>query len=123
MLTGSYAETLSGSNLFAASAPAQSSSFDTVKAGFDWTTKLVPKTELTLSAALGATIAENAVATNVAFAGTFSGAPKTEMFAEYGARVAYEIDPAQSVGAFVHGSTGQYSGSHVQVGGDFHVRF
>jgi len=123
LLTGAYTETLSGSNLFAASSPAQTSSFDTVKAGVDWTTKLVPKTELTLSAALGATIAENTVATNVAFAGTFSGAPRSELFAEYGARVAYEIDPAQSIGAFVHGSTGQYSGTHVQVGGDFHVRF
>jgi hypothetical protein len=123
LLTGAYTETLSGSNLFAASAPAQSSSFDTVKVGVDWTTKLVPKTELTLSAALGATIAENAVATNVAFAGVFNGAPKSEGFAEYGARVAYEIDPAQTIGAFIHGSTGQYSGTHVQVGGDFHVRF
>jgi len=123
LLTGAYTETLSGSNLFAASAPAQSSSFGTVKVGVDWTTKLVPKTELTLSAALGATIAENAVATNVAFAGVFNGAPKSEGFAEYGARVAYEIDPAQTIGAFIHGSTGQYSGTHVQVGGDFHVRF
>jgi hypothetical protein len=123
LLTGAYTETLSGSNLFAASAPAQTSSFDTVKAGIDWTTRPVPKTELTLSAALGTTIAENAVATNVAFAGTFSGAPRSELFAEYGARIAYEIDPTQSIAAFVHGSTGQYSGTHVQVGGDFHVRF
>jgi len=123
LLTGAYTETLSGSNLFAASVPAQTSSFDTVKVGIDWTTKLAPKTEATISAALGSTIAENAVATNIAFAGTFSGAPRSELFGEYGARVTYEIDPAQSIGAFVHGSTGQYSGTHVQVGGDFHVRF
>ena len=123
LLTGAYTESLSGSNLFAASASAQTGSFDTVKLGADWTTKVTPMVDVTLSGALGATIAENAVSTNVTFAGAFNGAPRSEMFAEYGARVGYRIDPSQSIGAFVHGSSGQFSGSHVQVGGDFHVRF
>jgi len=123
LMTGAYSETLDGSNLFAATAPAQSSGFDTIKAGVDWTTKVAPKTALTLSGAIGQTIAENPVAANVAFAGTFSGAPVSETFAEYGVRIGYELDAAQSVGAFLHGSTGQVSGSHVQVGGDYHVDF
>jgi hypothetical protein len=123
LTTGAYAETLDGSNLFAATTPAQSSSFDTIKAGVDWTTKVAPKTKLTLSGAIGRTIAETPVSADIAFAGAFSGAPVSETFAEYGVRVGYDIDAAQSVGAFLHGSTGQISGSHVQVGGDYHVNF
>ena len=122
-LTGAYSETFSGSNLFAASAPAQTNSFDTAKIGVDWTTKVMSRVDVTLSGAVGATIADNPVATDVMFAGAFSGAPRSELFGEYGARVAYEIDPSQSISAFIHGSMGQYSGSHVQVGGDFHDRF
>ena len=121
--TGAYTETVTASSLFAATAAAQDSSFDTAKAGIDWTTAVTPQIEVTLSGALGATIAENDVQSNVAFAGAFNGAAKTELFAQYGARASYALDPASSIGGFVHGTTGQYSGTHIQVGGTYHVRF
>lgn len=121
--TGAYTETFSGSNLFAASAPAQTGNFDTIKIGADWTTRMVPQLDLTFSAAVGRTIAENAVATDVAFAGSFTGAPRSENFVEYGVRASRDIQPGANLGAFVHGATGEYSGTHVQVGGDIHVSF
>lgn len=121
--TGAYAETVTASNLFALSAAAQTSSFDTIKLGADWTTKAVPGIDLTVSAAVGRTIAEDSVATKVAFAGAFSGAARSENFVEYGLRAGREVVEGTNVGVFVHGATGDYSGTHVQVGGDFHVRF
>ena len=73
LITGAYSETIDGSNPFAASAPAQSSIFDTIKAGLDWTTKVAPKTKITLSGAIGQTIAETPVNADVAFGGILYG--------------------------------------------------
>ena len=121
--TGAYAEAVKTSNLFALSSAAQTSSFDTVKLGADWTTKAVPGIELTVLAAVGRTMAEDSVATKVAFAGSFTGAARSENFVEYGLRAGHDIVQGSNVGVFVHGATGEYSGTHMQVGGDLHVRF
>ena len=121
--TGAYTETMSGSNLFAASAAAQTGSFDTVKLGAEWTTRMVPQLEVTVSGAVGRTIAENSVSSDVAFAGSFTGAARSENFVEYGLRAGHDIVEGTNVGVFVHGATGDYSGTHLQVGGDLHVRF
>jgi hypothetical protein len=121
--TGAYTETMSGSNLFAASAAAQTGSFDTVKLGAEWTTRMVPQLEVTVSGAVGRTIAENTVSSDVAFAGSFTGAARSENFVEYGLRAGHDIVEGTNVGVFVHGTTGDYSGTHMQVGGDLHVRF
>ena len=121
--TGAYSETLSGSNLFAASSPAQTGSFDTVKLGAEWTTRLVPQLEVTVSGAVGRTIAENTVSSDVAFASSYTGAARSENFVEYGLRAGHDIVEGTNVGVFVHGTTGDYSGTHLQVGGDLHVRF
>jgi hypothetical protein len=123
LATGAATETLDGSNLFAASTPAQTGSFDTFKLGADWTTTLTPELDVTFSAAVGHTFAENAVVTDVAFAGPFTGAAKSETFAEYGVHANYALSSQTSVGAFVFGTTGESSGTHIKVGGDFHVHF
>jgi hypothetical protein len=102
---------------------AQSGSFDTVKVGADWTVRVMPQLDVTLSGAVGQTIAENSVATTIASVGSFTAAPQNELFVQYGARASYEIVADTTVGAFVFGTTGDYSGTHLQVGGDLHVHF
>jgi len=121
--TAAYSETMTGTNLFAASAPAQTATYDVARLGVDWTTRITPEVALTFSGAVGHTFAETAVTTTVAFAGPFASTPVDESFVEYGARASYDIAPQSTVGAFVYGTTGQVSGTHVQVGADFHVRF
>jgi hypothetical protein len=121
--TAAYEEKLDGTNLFAASAPAQTGTFTTIKAGVDWTTRPSADLALTFSGALGHTFANNHVATEIAFAGDFTSAPVGESFVEYGVRAGYEINRKTSIGAFVHGVTGAVSGTHLQVGGDARVSF
>jgi hypothetical protein len=123
LATAAYEETLDGTNLFAASVPAQTGAFTTVKAGVDWTTRPATDLSLTFSGALGYTLAHNEVSTAIAFVGDFTSAGVSESFVEYGARAAYRINHATSIGAFVHGVTGAVSGTHVQVGGDARVSF
>jgi hypothetical protein len=123
LVTGAYSETLDTSNLFAASSGAQSGSFDVVKVGADWTVPVAPRTDVTLSGAIGRTMANTAWASDVTFGGSFTGAAVSENFAEYGARVAYELDQSQVIAGFLRGSTGEVSGTHIEVGGEFHVSF
>ena len=118
-----YDETLDSTNLCAASVPAQTGSYTTAKVGVDWTTRPAPELALTLSGAVGHTMAQDDVATSIAFAGDFTSAGVSESFVEYGARAAYQINDATSIGAFVHGVTGAVSGPHVQFGGDARVSF
>lgn len=121
--TAGYAETFSDSNLFAASVPAQTGTFDTLKAGADWTTRVADDVKLTLTGAVGHTFAHSPVTADVAFAGGFSAAGVSESFVQYGVGASYEIAEGSSVGLFVHAATGAVSGTHAQVGGTFHVRF
>jgi hypothetical protein len=121
--TAAYDETLDSTNLFAASAQAQTGTFTTLKAGIDWTTRPSADFALTFSGALGHTFAHDHVATEIAFAGDFTSAPVSESFVEYGVRAGYEISRTTSIGAFVHGVTGAVSGTHLQFGGDARVSF
>jgi hypothetical protein len=118
-----FAETLDATNLFAFDASEASGSFTTAKLGVDWTTTIAPDIELTLSGAVGRTIANDDVPVNVAFAGSYDGAAQSESFVEYGARLGYAVNDMTDVGLFVHGTTGEVSGTHTQIGGDFRVRF
>lgn len=121
--TAAYSETLNGSNLFAASAPAQTGVFDTMKAGAAWTTRPLDNVEVTLHGAVGATIAETPVKTNIAFAGGTTSAAVSEAFVEYGVRAGTEFSPGAQAGLFVHATTGAISGTHAQIGGDLRVQF
>ncbi len=123
LTTAAYSETMSASNPFAASAPAQTGIFDTVKASAEWTTTPTEGVDLTLSGAVGVTGSSTPVATQIAFAGNYTSPGASEVFVEYGARAGFELAPEMNAGLFVFGTTGASSGTHVQVGGDLRVRF
>ena len=118
-----YDEGFSDTNLFAASVAEQTGTFDTVKVGADWTTRMTEELKLTFSGAVGHTFAQSALDAQIAFGGNFSGAGVSESFVQYGARLDYEIAQSTTVGLFVHGATGAVSGTHAQVGGNLNVRF
>lgn len=118
-----FSETMSEDNLFAASMDDQTLDFSTIKAGAAWTTNLTPELDLTLHGGVGRTIAPDSVAANVMFVGDVDVAGRDESFAEYGARLGWAVTDAITADAFVLGTTGELSGTHVQAGSALRIRF
>lgn len=118
-----YSETFSEDNLFPARFDDATDSFTTVKADAAWTSALTSDIDLTLNAALGHTFANDAVAADVAFVGPISVEGQSELFAEYGARLGWNLAPSTTLGVFAQGSSGAVSGTHVQAGTTFSLQF
>jgi hypothetical protein len=118
-----YSETFRAANLFPATVASSTESFDTVKATAAWTKTIAPDVDLTLSGAFGKTFSKNSVPANVAFVGAVISAPQDDLFAEYGARIGWQLSPIATADLFVFGATGVHTGTHVQVGGALRMQF
>lgn len=111
-----YSETFSEDNLFPASFDDSEGSYDTIKAKAAWTTGITPNVDVTLTGAVGQTFANDDVDAEVMFVGPLSVGGKSELFAEYGARVGWDFGPGANWSVFAQGSTGAASGTHLQAG-------
>lgn len=111
------------SNPFAASLGSSTSTYDTLKAKAAWTTSIAPNLDLTAHGAIGYTFAPEELAIDVALVGPLTVAGQDEAFAEYGARLGWSVTDSTEVGAFVLGSTGSVTGTHMQVGTSLSMKF
>jgi hypothetical protein len=109
-------------NFFQADLSGTNSSFTTVKAGADWTTKLAADVDLTTSLAVGSTMGTGASA-DVFGVGTVTGSPQSVLFAEYGLRLGWQPSPNARIDGFIQGSTGAGIGTHTQIGAGYHQSF
>lgn len=116
-------ETFSAGSLFPASFAASTSRYTTVKAGLSWTTAATEQLDLTLTGSLGQTIAHDPVVANVTFVGPVAIGGQSEFFGQYGAKLGWAVNESTKVEAFALGTTGQVSGTHLQVGTGVHFRF
>ena len=110
------------SNPFAASMDG-TYTYDTIKAKAAWTTSITPDVDLTAHGAIGYVFAPGDLVTDVALVGPMTVGGQDEAFAEYGARVGWNVTEATQLGAFVVGSTGSVTGTHFQVGADVSMKF
>jgi hypothetical protein len=115
-------EEQSDTNPFAASFD-DALAYDTIKAKAAWTTSITDDVKLTAHGAIGYLFAPDEVVTNVALIGPLTVSGQDEIFAEYGARLGWDVTETTQVGAFVVGSSGSESGTHVQVGADVSMKF
>jgi hypothetical protein len=115
--------TTSGSGVFSVTQPAQSVLFGVARAGIDYTHRLNQDASVTLTGAAGGTLGASPTTSSIAGAGSFNTAPASELFAQYGARVNYLVHGSTDLSGFVFGSTGQLSGTHLQVGAGAKVQF
>jgi len=118
---GDTAEAQTDQNPFAFSSDG-TSTFDTIKARADWTVGVMPDVDLTLHGAVGHVFASD-YSGDVALVGPLTVGGTDESFAEYGAKVGWQFADNANVGAFVLGSTGTVSGTHVQVGTSVSMKF
>lgn len=118
-----YSETFSLDNLFPISVADTDGRFLTLKAKANWTTALTDDVDLTLSGAVGHTFADADFDADVMFAGTRGVAGTSEAFAELGARVGWAVNDLTSVDLFTNASFGAETGSHVQAGAGFKMKF
>lgn len=118
-----FGETMNADNLFAASMHDQTLGFSTIKAGAAWTTNLSPDVDLTLHGAIGRTLAPDSADAKVMFVGDVTVSGSDETFAEYGARLGWAVTDTITADAFLLGSSGELSGTHMQVGSALHIRF
>ncbi|HWA19259.1 MAG TPA: hypothetical protein VG757_09690 [Devosia sp.] len=109
-------------NFFQADLSGSNSTFTTVKAGADWTTKLAADVDLTSSLAVGSTMGSGASA-DIFGIGTVTGSPQSVLFAEYGLRLGWQPSPNARLDGFIQGSTGTGIGTHTQVGAGYHQSF
>ena len=121
--TGSLSENPGGAGTFTVNQPAQTGLFNTVRVGADWTHQITPVASVTLTGALGRTFASSGVTSTIPGAGVFTTSGADENFFQYGARTTYGVTEAMNIGAFVFGTTGELSGTHLQVGGSARIRF
>jgi hypothetical protein len=119
--TGAF--TQSGAGVFSVTQPAQSGLFASARAGIDYTRQLSQFASVTLTGAVGRTFGTSPVASTITGAGSFSTAAASEMFAQYGARLTYDLTSQTEVSAFVFGTDGELSGNHLQVGAGAKVSF
>ena len=118
---GDVSEEQTDANPFALSV-GSTSTYDTIKAKAAWTTAITSDVDLTVHAAVGQVFAGD-LTTDVALIGPLTVGGQDETFAEYGARLGWDITEATQVGAFVVGSTGSATGTHFQVGADVSMKF
>lgn len=118
---GGVAEEQTDANPFAFSADG-ASTFDTLKAKAAWSTAITPDVDLTLHAAVGQVIASD-FSGDVALVGPLTVGGQDDTFAEYGARVDWQVTETAQVGVFALGSTGSVTGTHLQVGAAAGMKF
>ncbi len=118
-----FVEAFSGDNLFPVSVPDRSAGYTTVKAKAGWTTALASTIDLTLSAALGQSFANDDFDAEVLYVGDVSVAGTSEGFAEAEARLGWAVAGNSDLDLFAKGSLGTASGSHVQVGTEYRLKF
>lgn len=119
--TGAF--TTSGAGVFSVTQPAQSVLFAAARAGADYTHALNPVASVTLTGAVGGTLGATPVTSTIEGAGSFNVAAASELFAQYGARVNYLVNGLTDLSGYVFGTTGQISGTHLQVGAGAKVKF
>lgn len=117
------AEDQTDSNPFAASMDDATYTYDTIKAKAAWTALIAPDVDLTAHGAIGYVFAADDLVTDVALVGPLTVGGQDETFAEYGARVGWNITESTQLGAFVVGSSGSVTGTHVQIGADVSMKF
>lgn len=119
----SYSEIVSANNLFAADLTGTNSGFTTVKLGVDWTTQISSDVDLTASAALGSTAANQGSQAYIFGGGDVVGTTQSALFAEYGLRLGWDMTPDSRLDGYVSGSTGVGIGTHAQIGAGYHQSF
>lgn len=110
-------------NPFAASFGNETYTYDTLKAKAAWTTDITDDVKLTAHGAIGYVFAPGDLTMDVALVGPVAVGGQDEAFAEYGARLGWDVTDTTQVGAFVVGSTGSVTGTHFQVGADVSMKF
>ncbi len=110
-------------NPFAVSLDDGTRTYDTIKAKAAWTAAIAPDVNLTAHGAIGYVLAPDDLVTDVALVGPLSVGGQDEAFAEYGARVGWNVTETTQLGAFVVGSSGSVTGTHLQIGADVSMKF
>lgn len=118
-----YSETGGATNMFAATLPAQSGTFTTVKGTAAWTTELAADLDLTATASVGAIMGHDPIEADIEFIGAQSGAATSSLFAEGGLRLGWTPSPGTKVDGFIQGSTGTAIGTHAQIGAAYNMQF
>jgi hypothetical protein len=118
-----FTEAFSEENLFHVSVADRESGYTVVKAKAGWTTALTSNIDLTLSAALGQSFANDDYTAKVLYVGDITVDGTSESFAEAEARLGWAVADNADLDLFAKGSFGAESGSHVQAGSEFRLKF
>ncbi len=118
-----FVEAFSEDNLFPVTVPERDAGYTVLKAKAGWTTALASNIDLTLSAALGQSFANDDFDAEVLYVGDVSVAGTSEGFAEAEARLGWAVAENSDLDLFAKGSFGAESGSHVQVGTEYRLKF
>jgi hypothetical protein len=123
--TGIYAERMSETNPFQATALAATDTMDVVKARAQWTHAFSTIIDATVWGAAARSFDRSSpFQVSVPGIGTLTPPLPQATWGEYGARLGYKINASLTVDAFIDGVFGDHAiGSNAHVGGDLRYRF
>lgn len=121
--TDGYEEAFGENNLFPVSTDDRSAGYTVLKAKAGWTTALSGTLDLTLQAALGHSFANDDFSADILYVGPVTVGGTSESFAEAEARLGWAVAENADLDLFAKGSFGEASGSHVQAGSEFRLKF
>jgi len=122
--TGAYAEEFSATNPFPATVDAGTDQQTIAKVGGSWTHPLADNIDVTLHAAIGATLdGSSGLAVNTTGFGSMTTGSNNPIWGEFGAHAAWTINEHSSVDLYATGMAGGDIGTNLHVGAGYRYKF